>query len=97
MSDFVKVVLVQLSDETGKVAVFEVFRQDMFRELLVLQEVAISMLFRPVLHQCAIMGCTDISFTNLEHNKAITLVTPSHYALILWVLQHSAKECQSRF
>lgn len=36
MSDFVKVVLVQLSHETGKVAVFKVLREDMLGEFLVL-------------------------------------------------------------
>jgi hypothetical protein len=36
MPDFVEIILVQLSHEAGKVAVFEVFGQDMFGEFLVL-------------------------------------------------------------
>lgn len=38
--DLVEVVLVQLPDEACKVAVFEVFRKDMLRELLVLRAVS---------------------------------------------------------
>ena len=37
VSHFVEVVLVQLADETGEVAVLEVFRQDVFGEFLVLR------------------------------------------------------------
>lgn len=36
MPYFVKVVFVELPHETGKVAVLEMFRKDMFRELLIL-------------------------------------------------------------
>lgn len=38
MSDFVKVVFVQLPNKTGKIAVLEMFREDGLRELFVLQE-----------------------------------------------------------
>jgi hypothetical protein len=39
MSDFVKVIFVELAHETGKVAVLEVLGQDVLREFLVLQAV----------------------------------------------------------
>ena len=38
LTDFVEVVFIQLSNETRKIAVFEMFREDEFGELLALQE-----------------------------------------------------------
>lgn len=37
MSDLVEVVFVELTDEAGKVAMFEVFRENRLRELLILE------------------------------------------------------------
>ena len=72
MPNFMEVVFVELSHETCEVAVFKVLRKNMFCELLVLswrQGVALRSRF-------------GISY--LEDYEAVTLISPSDYALILW-------------
>jgi hypothetical protein len=55
VTDFVEIVLVQLADETGKVAMFEVFGKYVFGELLVLLTVSIYVAAR-MLHRDILLG-----------------------------------------
>lgn len=84
VSHFVEVILVELANKTGEVAVLEVFRQDVFREALVL---------------CDVLGLPGLPLpsrrgADLEHDKAVAFIAPSHYALVLRALQHSGSHCQ---
>jgi len=81
MPYFVEVVLVQLAHEAGKVAVLEVFREDVFRKLLVLfQQSALSLDLAPPHPQ--------FRNTCLEYDETVAFVSPAHHTLILGALQH---------
>lgn len=75
MPYFVKVVLVELSNETGKVAVFEVLGQDVLGKLLILR--SISDRSSPTLEPL-----------DLEDDKTIAFISPANDALVLRCFQH---------
>ena len=77
MPHFVKVIFVQLADEAGEVAMFEVFREDVFREFLVLAQSQYVSIPSPTMRKY------------LKYNEAISLVSPAYYAFVLRAFQHS--------
>ena len=89
VSHFVEVVFIQLADEAGKIAVFEVFGQDGFGESLVLRG-RWSVIRFPASQLSSGRPCT----TYFEHDKASTVITPSHDLCIGRILQHSGSRCQ---
>lgn len=77
VSHFVKVVLVQLTDEAGKVAMLEMLRKDVFGKFLILCD--------PSAKPRVPKGNT----TNLQHYEAVAFVAPPDYALVLRAFEHS--------
>ena len=71
LSDLVEVIFVELSDETGKIAVFEVFRQDGLGESLILGGWSDIMTRKG--------EAVSRWGANLEHDKALAVITPSHH------------------
>jgi hypothetical protein len=85
LSDFVEVVLVELSHKAGKVAVLEVFGQDRLRKLLVL-----SSLSAP-----ALRGLRALLLAHLQDDEAVAFVAPSDYRAMIWVFQHPGQSVSS--
>lgn len=84
---FVEVVFIQLSYETGEVAVLEVFRQYGLGELLVLETQRMFRLAknsRPLRGPCA--GYTATTY--LQNHETVALIIPSHYRAICGVFEH---------
>lgn len=79
VADLMKVVLVQLSDKTGEVAVFKMLWQNVLCKFLVL-----------TFGQREKSILTVLPSTHLEDYKTVALVTPPNYAFILRTFQHSA-------
>lgn len=68
--DFVKVILVELPNETGEVAMLEVFGENRLGEMF-------------ILGRSAGGGCMLLdSAPNLEHDKAFPVIAPSDYLRI---------------
>ena len=65
-----KIIFVQLADETGEIAVLEMFAQDRFGEPLVL----CACVDQPLRSKLSFGS----SFAYLENDKASSIVTPSH-------------------
>jgi hypothetical protein len=72
LSDLVKVIFVELSDETGKVAVLEVFREDELCEFLVLPLVSVTWG----------KACGCIWAVYFQDHKTLSAFSPTYDALI---------------
>lgn len=86
---FVEVVLVQLSDETRHVAVFEVFREYRAGEFLALQLFAIVSIRKSGTQVSARVRKPPGLKSHLNHDKGVAVLSPSSYILMGWVFEHS--------
>ncbi len=86
VAHFVKVVLVELSDETCKVAVLEMLRKYVFRELFILQSIVSALC-----HECE-----RAPYADLEHDKAVAFVPPPDHLFVGRVLEHPAVTVNQR-
>lgn len=85
MPYFVKVVLVQLANEAGKVRVLEVFLQTISaprHEATQAQRISMPAQCSP--YRQNVLGKLLI----LQHHEAVALVSPPYYTFVLRVLQH---------
>jgi hypothetical protein len=94
MANFMKIIFIQLTNEARKVAMLEMFWKDVFRKFLVLRIALLVAAYNETndsttkdIGEGIIMinitkKETVLTITYLQHNKAVSFISPPHYALI---------------
>ena len=80
-----EIILVELADKAGEVAMFEMFGQDGFRKAFVLHWGGSDHLLA-----LAALDRRRVFASHLEHDEAISFVTPSHHRRIGRIFEHSS-------